>query len=363
MSDGASLCFVMAGGGTGGHVVPLVAVARELRRRGHECRFVGTRDGFEARLVPQHGFPLEFIGIGGLMGVGLARKAKTAVQLPLSAARIWRRLGQWRAAGVFSMGGYVAGPAVIAALLRGLPVVAMEPNARPGVTNLRLGRRVARTLIAFEETARYFPPGKWELTGLPVRDEFFSIGQNKPGERLNLLITGGSRGSRTLNRAAEESWPLFRQSGLRVRLVHQTGKEECDSIRDRFAQSGVEGEIVPFIDDMPAAYAAAHLVVSRSGAGAVAELAAAGRPAVLVPFPFATGDHQRSNAEALERAGAARMVRDSEMTGLRLFEIVRELAAKPDTLESMGHAARRLARRGAASRAADLLESLARGKE
>ncbi len=362
MSDGASLCFVMAGGGTGGHVVPLVAVASELRRRGHECRFVGTRDGFEAQLVPRHGFPLEFVGIGGLMGVGLARKVRTAVQLPAGAARIWRWLGQWQAAGVFSMGGYVAGPTVIAALLRGVPVVAMEPNAKPGVTNLRLGRHVAKTLIAFEETARDFPPGKWELTGLPVREEFFSVAPKKPGDWLNVLITGGSRGSRTLNRAAMESWPLFRQSGLRLRLVHQTGKDESASIRERFAESGVEGEIVPFIDDMPNAYAAADLVVSRSGAGAVAELAAAGRPSVLVPFPFATGDHQRHNAAAMERAGAARMVLDAGMTGPRLFEIVSELAAQPDRLESMGQAARRLARRGAASRAADLLESLGRGR-
>ncbi len=357
------MTFALAGGGTGGHVIPLLAVARELARRGHQCVFIGTQTGLEAKLVPASGFPLESIRIGGLKGLGWGRRLQTAWQLPVSAGRALRLLRRWRASAVFSMGGYVAGPTVIAALLAGIPVLAMEPNARPGLTNIRLGRYVARTLIAFPEAAAYFPAGKTELTGLPVREEFLAIPPKPPDGVLEILITGGSRGSRTLNRAARESWPLFLRSGLAVRLIQQTGREECEAMREAFAATGLAGQVRAFIDDMPKAYASADLVVSRAGAGAVAELAAAGRPAILVPFPYAADDHQRHNAEALARAGAARMILDDQMTGERLWEEVSRLATQPGRLAEMGAAGRRLARPGAAARAAFLLEELARPAE
>ena len=353
------MMFVMAGGGTGGHVIPLIAVAEELRRRGHEVLFFGTAAGIEARLVPARGFALEMIEIGGLKGVGLVRALRTLRQLPASTLAVLARLRRPGAAAVFSMGGYVAGPTVLAAVLARIPVVAMEPNAVPGVTNRRMGRFVARTLVAFPETAAYFPEGRTELTGLPVRDEFFAIPPVRRGEALRLLITGGSRGSRTLNEAARQSWPLFRSWGTRVHITHQAGRDACQTLRAEFANAGLEGEVAAFIEDMPSAYAAADLVIGRSGAGAVAELAAAGRPGVLVPFPFAADQHQMHNALAFERAGAARVVLDREMNGEKLFTRVRELASEPNRLEHMGEAARGLARRGAARRAADILEEVA----
>lgn len=346
----------MAGGGTGGHVIPGLAVARELKRRGHEPFFVGTREGLEAKLVPAAGFPIEFIEIGGLNRVGAARIARTLAQLPLATAHMAAALGRWRPAAVFSMGGYAAGPVMLAACVRRVPMVLMEPNAVPGFTNRHMGRFAARALVNFEETARYFPRGKAEVTGVPVRPEFFALAPKPRGPRLSVLITGGSRGSRTLNNAARESWPLFREAGSAVRLVHQTGAAEHAGLAREFAASGIEGEVVPFIDDMPAAFAAADLVICRSGAGAVAEVAAAGKAAVFVPFPFAADDHQTRNAEVLAAAGAARMVADREFTGRRLFEEVSGLA--PETLEKMGCEARRFARPGAAERAADILESL-----
>ncbi len=351
--------FLMAGGGTGGHVIPALAVARELKRRGHEALFVGTAAGLEAKLVPAAGFPIEFIEIGGLNRVGAARMARTLVQLPLTTARVAVSLGRWRPAAVFGMGGYAAGPVMMAAWLRRIPLALMEPNAVPGFTNRRMGRLVARALVNFEETMRYFPPGRAEVTGVPVRPEFFAL-EPKPRERaVTVLITGGSRGSRTLNNAARESWPLFRNADFPVRLLHQTGPDaHAELVRD-FAASGLEGEVMPFIDAMPAAFAAADLVVCRSGAGAVAEVAAAGKPAVLVPFPFAADDHQTRNAELLARAGAARMVPDVEFTGRRLFEEVREMACASGALESLGREARRFARPGAAERAATILEELA----
>jgi len=349
--------FLMAGGGTGGHVIPLLAVARELRRRGHDAFFIGTDRGIEARLVPAEGFELRTITIGGLNRVGARQKIATLLRLPLAT---FRSLGLTRGvAAVFSIGGYAAGPPVVAALLRRTPVVVMEPNAFPGFTNRVIGRLVDRALIAFAETARYFPKGGTELTGLPVREEFFHLPPKVRARGLDLLITGGSQGSRTLNQAARQSWPLFRQSGLTVRIVHQTGEAQYETLHREFAETGLEGEMMPFIQSMPAAFAAADLVICRSGAGAVSELAAAGKPSVLSPFPFAADDHQARNAEAMARAGAARMIRDAEMTGEKLFQVVAELAGSAGELERMGEAARRLAHPGAAGRAADILEEVA----
>jgi UDP-N-acetylglucosamine--N-acetylmuramyl-(pentapeptide) pyrophosphoryl-undecaprenol N-acetylglucosamine transferase len=349
--------FLMAGGGTGGHVIPLLAVARELRRRGHEVFFVGTERGMEARLVPAEGFELQKIAIGGLNRVGWRRKISTLVRLPLATARCVSLVRG--VAGVFSLGGYAAGPPVVGALLSRIPVVAMEPNAFPGFTNRVVGRMVSRALIAFAETARHFPEGRTELTGLPVREEFFHLPPKPRSVTLDLLITGGSQGSRTLNQAARQSWPLFRQAGLSVRIVHQSGEAQHRELSEEFARSGLEGRVTPFIAAMPEAFAQADLVVCRSGAGAVAELAAAGKPSVLVPLPFAADDHQARNAEALERAGAARMVRDAEMTGEKLFALAAELARSSGILERMGDAARGLAHPGAARRAAEILEEVA----
>jgi UDP-N-acetylglucosamine--N-acetylmuramyl-(pentapeptide) pyrophosphoryl-undecaprenol N-acetylglucosamine transferase len=248
----------------------------------------------------------------------------------------------------------------MAALMARRPVVVMEPNAVPGFTNRVIGRYVRRALISFPETASYFPAGRTEATGLPVREEFFEIEPKTRLGALNILITGGSQGSRTLNRAAEESWPLFRKAGMAVRIVHQTGAGAFEALRAAFAKSGLDGEVTPFITDMPAAFAAADLVICRSGAGAVSELAAAGRPSVLVPFPFAADDHQTRNAEAMQRAGGARMVRDADLSGERLVGVVLDLAAS-DTLEKMGAAARELAKPAAARRAAEVLEEAASG--
>jgi len=351
--------FLMAGGGTGGHVIPALAVARELENRGHHPVFVGTHEGFEAKLVPSAGFVIEWISIGGLKGVGLMKGLRTLAALPSEVFRALGLIRRYRPAAVFSMGGYVAGPVMIAAALRGVPIVAMEPNAIPGFTNRRMARFIQTALISFPETSKFFRKGRSEVTGVPVRRAFFDL-PSKPHEALlSILITGGSRGSRTLNTAARQSWQLFLESGLQVRIVHQTGAvAPHEEIAHDFARTGLEGRVTPFIHDMPAAFAEADLIVCRSGAGALAELAAAGKPAILVPFPFATDDHQRHNAEAFQTAGAARLVLDSEMTGTRLFREVRELSAAPPLLDQMAANARALARPGAAERAADILEKL-----
>jgi len=353
--------IVMAGGGTGGHVMPLLAVARQLQVDGHQSVFIGTRNGFEAKLVPPSGFPLEFIEIGGLNRVGIMRTIRSLAQLPLSVLRSRRLLDQHQASVVFSLGGYAAGPVVLAALWKKTPLVVMEPNAMPGLTNRKIGRFVRRALLSFPDAARYFPPGKSEITGLPVRDEFFNIAPKPRDAKLTVLITGGSQGSRTLNQAALGSWKYFREARTPVRFIHQTGSAAHGPLVQKFAESGMEGEVAPFIDDMPAAFARADLVICRAGAGAVAELAAAGKPSILVPLPGAADQHQLRNAEAFRRTGASVLVLDQEMDGGRLFEEVEKLRTHPELLHRMGERARSFAHPGAARRAAAVLEEAISG--
>jgi UDP-N-acetylglucosamine--N-acetylmuramyl-(pentapeptide) pyrophosphoryl-undecaprenol N-acetylglucosamine transferase len=350
--------FVMAGGGTGGHVIPAIAVAREVCRMGYQVLFVGTERGVENRLVPAAGFRFEKIRVGGIKNLGVATRVTSLSRLVSETAGQVARFGEWKPAAVFSMGGYVAGPPVLAALLRGVPLVVMEPNAVPGFTNKRIARWVKRALINFEETARFFPRGRTELIGLPVREEFFAVRKKDSGE-FTVLITGGSQCSRTLNEAARQGWALFRQAGMPVRFIHQTGIAMYESIAAEFRETGLAGEVAPFIQDMAAAFAQTDLVICRSGAGAVSELAAAGKPSLLIPFPFAADEHQLKNAEAFERAGAARLSLDRDWTGQRLFEWVGELYRDRARLGAMGECARKLGHPGAARRAAEILVGVA----
>lgn len=345
----------MAGGGTGGHVMPLIAVAAELRSQGAECVFIGTRGGMEATLAPKHGFPIEWIEIGGLNRVGLRKMLSTAFQLPAAIFRARRILKSRRALAVFSTGGYAAGPTVIAAILSGIPVVAMEPNAIPGIVSRLTGRWVRHALVSFEETIGRFPAGRAERAGLPIRDEFFRIGPPGRDAHFHVLVTGGSRGARSLNKATRQAWPILRERLPQVAVTLQCGPSEESDLKAAFAQSGLAGGVTAFLDDMPAAYARASLIVSRSGAGAVSEIAAAGRPSILVPFPFAADDHQKYNALAMVRAGASIMIEDKELDGETLAKAIIDVASSTERARSMGEAARTLATPGAARRAAGLL--------
>ncbi|MBI4908255.1 MAG: undecaprenyldiphospho-muramoylpentapeptide beta-N-acetylglucosaminyltransferase [Acidobacteria bacterium] len=345
----------MTGGGTGGHVIPAIAVARELRRRGHSVFFIGTREGLESRLVPPENFPIDYISIGGLKRVGWKRTMKTLWQLPLAVMRCIGLIRERKPAAVFSMGGFVAGPATIAAWLMRKPIVLMEPNAIPGMVNRRIGRIARRALLSFAEAAPFFPADRLEMTGLPVRSEFFQLEPRAPG-RLTVLVTGGSRGSQRLNAAGKKCWPLFLARKIPVKWIHQTGTAEFAEMSAEFAACGAEGQVVPFLQDMPKAFAQADLIVCRAGAGAVSELAAAGKPSILVPFPFAADQHQLRNAEAMAKAGAAKVVLDKELTAEEMFHAIQSLASEPGLLAKMGQSARQFARPGAAQRAAEVLE-------
>src|SRR5665213_1002452 len=249
----------MAGGGTGGHVLPALAVARELRARGHQVRFVGVERGMEAKLVPRENFPIDWIEISGLNRVGFRQTLATLGELPFSVWQAARVLDRAAPAAVFSMGGYVAGPVLLAAVWKRIPIVIMEANAIPGLTHRHLARFVTRALVSFAEAERWFPKGRSEVTGMPIREEFFVVPLKPRNSVITVFITGGSQGSRTLNRAAEESWPLWEKD--RVRLIHQTGSRMYSELAPKFRESGMPGEMSEFIADMPRAFAEADIVV------------------------------------------------------------------------------------------------------
>jgi UDP-N-acetylglucosamine--N-acetylmuramyl-(pentapeptide) pyrophosphoryl-undecaprenol N-acetylglucosamine transferase len=348
--------FIIAAGGTGGHLFPGIAVADELKRRDPATRvvFAGTPKGLESRLVPRSGHELVLLPILPLNGVGAARALKGLLALPwglLKAAALVRRL---RPQAVLGVGGYAGGPVVLAAALMGVRTVILEPNAKAGFTNRVLRPFVRHAACSYEASREEFGP-KFVLTGNPVRGGFARLAQKAHAAPQSLLAFGGSQGSRVLNRALVAALPHL-PGPDRLRIVHQTGEAARDEVAAAFAAAGREGEVVAFLDDMEARFAQADVVLSRSGATTCAELAAAGKAAVLVPFALAADDHQRSNARAMEQAGAARMVEEKDLSGERLAAVLGEVLADPARLQAMEDAARALARPDAAARVADLLE-------
>lgn len=346
--------ILVAGGGTGGHLFPGIAVADELRRRepGLRVLFVGTPRGLEVRLVPQAGYPLELLPILPLNGVGAARLVRGLLALPWALLRAVGVVLRERPRAVLGVGGYAGGPLCLVAALLGVRTVILEPNARPGFTNRLLRPCVRRAACAYDEALRHYG-AKGVLTGNPVRGGFAGLPARTPGATLHVLAFGGSQGSRVLNQALVAALPLL-PPGLR--LVHQTGPAMHAEVSAAYRAAGREAdEVHAFLDDMPRRFAQADLVLSRSGATTCAELCAAGRAALLVPFAQAADDHQRINAHALASAGAARVLEEAALSGPALAAALAELSADRARLVDMADAARRLGRPDAAARVADLL--------
>ena len=351
--------FLIAAGGTGGHLFPGLAVADALRARDPEVRvvFVGTPRGLEGRLVPAAGYPLELLPILPLNAVGFRRLVRGLLALPRAFLRALALLRRLRPEAVLGVGGYAGGPVVLLASLLRVRTVILEPNARPGFTNRVLLPFVDRAACAYDETRHLFG-GKGIVTGNPVRQAFTAIARKEHRAPLGLLAFGGSQGSRRLNRAVVDALPRL-PGPDRLRIVHQTGEAERADVAAAYAAAGREAEVLAFLDDMPRRFADADLVLSRSGATTCAELAAAGKASVLVPFAEAADDHQRQNARALEAAGAARMIEEKDLSGPGLAQVLSELVDAPERLSEMEAAARGLARPDAAARVADLLDGVA----
>ncbi len=359
--------IVIAGGGTGGHVFPGIAVARELRRRdpARPLLWIGARAGIEARLVPAEQIPLTLLPLGGVAGKSLAVRAKSLVQAGSAFVRCTDLFRNEHPAAVLGVGGFASGPAGAAAVLARVPLLLHEQNSVPGGTN-RLLARFARTIaVSFPDTAARLASQRVVVTGNPVRAEFFAgAGGHAPGSGfgpLAVLVTGGSRGARSINRAVADALPRLAAAGTGAfHFTHQTGDADAASLAETHRAAGFASEVAAFLDDMPRRMQAADLVVCRSGASAVFEVAAAGRPSVLIPFPFASGDHQTANARSLADAGAALLIPDAELSGERLAATLLSLAADRAGLARMGAAAGALAQPTAASRIADLIEEAAR---
>jgi UDP-N-acetylglucosamine--N-acetylmuramyl-(pentapeptide) pyrophosphoryl-undecaprenol N-acetylglucosamine transferase len=354
-----SMRAVIAGGGTGGHVIPALAIARELRERFRaEVLFVGTARGLENRLVPAAGFELRLIEVGALNRVSLATRLRTLTALPRAIAASSQILGRYRPDVVLGVGGYASGPAMLAAALRSLPTLVFEPNVVPGFANRVVAPMVSLAAVQFEQTARSFR--RAVVTGVPVRREFFLMPPySQPDHKPTVLVFGGSQGASALNRVMLESLPDLPRQIPRLHIIHQTGERDYNEAQGVYLRAGISAEVYPFIDDMPGVFARADLLVCRSGASTVAEVTAAGRPAVFVPFPQAADDHQLRNAEALANAGAAELIVEAELSSQRLVQTLTSLLSDRARLTRMAQAAHRQAHPRAAQEIAELAAHLA----
>jgi UDP-N-acetylglucosamine--N-acetylmuramyl-(pentapeptide) pyrophosphoryl-undecaprenol N-acetylglucosamine transferase len=349
--------IIIAGGGTGGHVIPALAIAQQLKKQfDAEVLFIGTARGIETRLVPQAGFPLELIQVGALKNVSLMTRAKTMFDLPRAIGASSRMLTDFDPEVVIGVGGYASGPAMVAAIRRRLPTLAFEPNVVPGFANRLIAHWVSAAAVHFEETCKYFPHCR--VTGVPVRSAFFAIPMKNSGTPT-LLVFGGSQGARAINQAMIESLAGLQTNIPGIHIIHQTGQRDYDRVLAAYQQSGISGEVHKFIDDMPETFGRADLIVCRSGASTVGEITAAGKPAIFVPFPAAADDHQNFNARALERAGAAVVVEESDLGAAYLVETVSALIGDFGRLQAMSEAARSLAHPKAVEEIAEMVRRLA----
>lgn len=361
MADSAPHILV-AGGGTGGHIIPALAIADELKSGyGAEVLFVGTARGLESRLVPQAGYPLQLIRAGQLNNVSLGTRLKTLIDLPRGVLQCVGLLRSFRPRVVIGVGGYASGPAMGAAIALGIPTLAFEPNAVPGMANRLVGRRVDAAAVNFPAAAQFLRNA--QVTGIPVRAEFFRLPPRSSNAAPHLLVFGGSQGARVLNNTMPQIAAALLDAVPGLTILHQAGARHAETTTAAYQASGASADrwqVAAFLDDMPRRFAAADLVLSRSGASTVAELAAAGKPAVLIPFPQAADDHQRKNAEQMEQAGAASLLVEAELTQEKLLALLRRLLADRAALERMSDAARQLAHPDAAERIAAMAMGVAK---
>ena len=354
---------LIAGGGTGGHLFPGIALAEELTTRDtkrNDVVFVGTERGLEARVVPAEGYTLETIPVQGLKRMGFWKFLKGLLALPMALIASWRILKKYRPDVVVGVGGYASGPVVLAAWLQRIPTAVQEQNALPGFTNKVLGKIVNVVFTAFEEARRFFPEKKVQLIGNPIRRKLMDnyLRSHVRQERFTVLVFGGSLGAKAINQKMLEALDSLSDLKGQIQFIHQTGKNDVEGVRKGYADKGFSAEVLEFIDDMSAAYARADLVVCRSGATTLAELTVCKKASILIPFPYATDNHQEVNAGAMVATGAAVMFRESELSGQKLAQEIRALKESPEKLKKMEKQAALLGRPEAAKELADVCVEL-----
>jgi len=357
------LSWAVAGGGTGGHVTPALALAERIQARGDSVVLIGSEHGIETTLVPEAGFELLALPSRQVMGQGALNRARALFTIARGTATAWRALRKRGCDIVISVGGYASVPSVVAALTLRIPVALVEPNARPGRANRAVARFVRRIFVQFDEAASVLAPGDPRVStpGIPLRHELVAtfsaaMPRRNPEPPYRLLVLGGSQGARQINEALIDALPSV--DPARLRVVHQTGVADRELVENAYRAAGVEAEVVDFERDMPRRYREADFALCRAGALTVAELAMAGLPALLVPYPYAADDHQAANARALADAGAARILPSRPLTGADVVTALDTLLAAPDALRAMSAAAAKLARPDAAERIVDACADL-----
>lgn len=347
--------LLLAGGGTGGHLFPAVALAQQLLAQEPQAavQFVGTEKGLEARLLPKLGLPLATIDMAGVVGRGWRGRLELLPKLLKSLAQAKKILRRFTPDLVIGVGGYSTVPVLLMARLLRIPYLIHEQNAIPGLSNRLLARGARLICLSFPQSGRGFDSRKTRVTGNPLRAGLEQVAPQLP-DGGKLLIFGGSRGARAINQVVLEMLPLLKNWPTPPAILHQTGEEDYAQVRQAYRAAGFDPkQVVAFIDDMAAAYSAARLVICRAGATTLAELTVCGRPAILVPYPYAAGDHQTANARALAEAGAARLLPQSELSAQRLAELIRELLNAPQLLAQMAEKGRALGQPGAAEKILD----------
>ena len=362
----ASLTIVIAGGGTGGHLYPGIAVAREIQRRVPAARisFAGTSRGLESRIVPREGFDLDLIRAAGIKGKSIAARVRGAVLVPAGLFDAWRLLGKRRPDVVIGVGGYSSGPVVLAAAMRRIPTMVLEQNAVPGLTNRMLAPFVRAAAVTYAQTLSFFGRRGF-VTGNPVRAEFFESSEFevRPSNFRRVLVLGGSQGAHAINMAMVAAAPRLVRGLPGLEVVHQTGERDLAKVREEYERAGVSARAESFFDTVAREMTTADLVICRAGATTLAELAAAGRPAVLIPFPAATDDHQRKNAKVLADAGAAVLIVEADLSPEKLGDEAGAILADQDRQQAMSGAMSGFARPDAAVRIVDRILMLARYSE
>jgi UDP-N-acetylglucosamine--N-acetylmuramyl-(pentapeptide) pyrophosphoryl-undecaprenol N-acetylglucosamine transferase len=348
---------IIAGGGTGGHLFPGIAVAREIQRRSKDAEvlFVGAEQGIESRLVPQEGFPLRCLPAGSMKGIGWLARVRNLVATVKGIRGAKKILKEFRPAVVIGVGGYASFPMLGAAILKGYPRIIMEQNAVPGLANRMLGRWVDFAAVTDPATSSYFG-SRAVVTGNPIRPQFKSIEDKNHRPPYHVLVFGGSQGARAINAAVKDMLPLLADWKGQLRFTHQTGESQLEETRAAYAAAGFDADVRAFFGEFHQKYAEADLIISRAGATTVAEIKASGRAAVLVPFPFAADDHQTRNAESMVTEGAAMMISNADLNGQKLASTIRSLLSDIPRLQEMERNAKRIAVLDAEQRIVDLAE-------
>jgi UDP-N-acetylglucosamine--N-acetylmuramyl-(pentapeptide) pyrophosphoryl-undecaprenol N-acetylglucosamine transferase len=350
---------IIAGGGTGGHIFPAISVAEEILKRSgtNEVLFAGTKKGLENELLSKKGYRVEHISARGIKGKGVKKSIAALISACKGVSESMSIIKRFRPDVVLGVGGYVSGPMVLSASLRGVPTAICEQNSYPGITNRILGRFVKKVFATFEESVGFFPGGKVVITGNPVREEILRVKSIKDDtETVTVLVFGGSQGAHKLNESVPEA--LSKLGRADIRVIHQTGDRDYETVKNAYAGRGIDARVLRFIDDMARAYGEADFVIGRSGAGTVAEITALGKPSLLIPYPYATNNHQLENARVLERSGAAVVVEDGDARPENLHAALTKLLHR-DKLTTMASNARSLGKPDAAARIVDEISRLA----